>query len=265
MERLEGKVAIVTGCGGAEDGIGNGQAIAITLARHGAKVFGIDRDLGAAERTAKIIRAEGGVVEIRQADATQASDVRATVDACIRTWGQIDILVNNVGQSEPGDPVSMSEETWTAQLDLNVTSAFLSCKFVIPLMEQAGGGSIINISSIAGLRYVGKPQVGYAAAKAALMQMTKTTAIIHAKAGVRLNCVAPGLVFTPLVRRLAEKYAGGDYENFVARRHHQVPVGKMGDAWDVANAVLFLASDESKYITAQCITVDGGITESTPV
>ena len=130
-------------------------------------------------------------------------------------------------------------------------------------MEQQGGGAVVNVSSIAGLRYVGKPQVAYAAGKAALMQMTRTTAVLYAPKGIRLNCVVPGLVFTPLVKRLADKYAKGDFEGFVAHRHQQVPMGRMGDAWDVAHAALFLVSDESKYITAQEIVVDGGITAAT--
>ena len=186
------------------------------------------------------------------------------VQACLAAHGRIDILVNNVGRSEPGDPVTMSEDAWNDQIQVNLTSAFLCCKHVIPLMKAAGGGSIINISSIAGLRYAGKPQVGYAAAKAALMQMTATTAVIYAKDGVRLNSVVPGLMFTPLVERLAQKYAGGDYEGFVAHRHGQVPTGRMGDSWDVAHAVAFLACDESRYITGQQLVVDGGITLSTP-
>ena len=132
------------------------------------------------------------------------------------------------------------------------------------IRDSNNGGSIVNISSVAGIRYVGKPQVAYSASKAALIQMTKTTAVIEAKKNIRLNCVIPGLIHTPLVERLAKKYAGGDYEGFVNHRHNQVPIGKMGQSWDVANAVLFLASDEAKYITGTEIIVDGGLTASTP-
>ena len=134
-------------------------------------------------------------------------------------------------------------------MDVNLKIAFLGCKHVLPVMERQGGGSIVNISSIAGLRYIGKPQVAYSAGKAALMQLTQTTAVIYAPRGIRLNSVVPGLIFTPLVKRLADKYAEGDFEGFVAHRHNQVPIGRMGDAWDVAHAVLFLAADESGYIT----------------
>jgi NAD(P)-dependent dehydrogenase (short-subunit alcohol dehydrogenase family) len=263
MLRLDGKVALVTGCGSIGPGWGNGKAIAVLLARQGATVFGCDLTLEAAQATRQLIRDEGGVAEVLAANVTRAADVKALVDACVARFGRIDILINNVGRSEPGDPVAMDEEVWDEQMDVNVKSAFLMCKHVLPVMEAQGNGSIVSISSIAGLRYVGKPQVAYAAGKAALMQLTRTTAVLYAAKGIRLNCVVPGLVFTPLVKRLADKYANGDFDGFVAHRHQQVPMGRMGDAWDVANAVLFLASDEAKYITAQEIVVDGGITAAT--
>lgn len=263
MLRLDNKVALVTGCGSTGEGWGNGQAISVLLARQGARVFGVDLDATALDNTANIIREEGGSIEIMTGDATQSENVQAMVQACIKRYGRIDILVNNVGRSEPGGPVEMSETTWDEQMNVNVKAAYLACKYVLPIMERQGAGAVINVSSIAGLRYAGKPQVAYAAGKAALMQFTRTTAVIYAPKGIRLNCVVPGLVFTPLVRRLAEKYANGDFEGFVAHRHKQVPMGHMGDAWDVAHAALFLASDESRYITAQEIVVDGGITAAT--
>ena len=263
MLRLDGKIALVTGCGTIGEGWGNGKAIAVLLARQGASVFGCDLNLEAAQATQQLIREEGGVAEVQAADVTKAAEVKALVDACMAKFGRIDILINNVGRSEPGDPVAMDEAVWDEQMDVNVKSAFLTCKHVLPIMERQGGGSVVNISSIAGLRYVGKPQVAYAAGKAALMQMTQTTAVIYAARQIRLNSVVPGLVFTPLVKRLADKYAKGDFEGFVAHRHNQVPMGRMGDAWDVAHAVLFLAADESRYITGQQIVVDGGITCAT--
>ena len=263
MLRLDGKIALVTGCGTVGEGWGNGKAIAVLLARQGASVFGCDLHLEAAQATRDLILKEGGMAEVRACDVTKARDVKTLVDACLARFGRIDILVNNVGRSEPGDPVTMDEDVWDEQMDVNVKTAFLTCKHVLPVMERHGGGSVINISSIAGLRYVGKPQVAYAAGKAALMQLTQTTAVIYASRQIRLNSVVPGLVFTPLVKRLADKYANGDFEGFVAHRHNQVPMGHMGDAWDVANAVVFLASDEAKYITGQQIVVDGGITAAT--
>ncbi len=263
MLRLDGKVALVTGCGSLGDGWGNGQAISVLLARQGAQVFGCDLDIEAAKATQQRTRDESGTMEVRTADVTRAADVEALVQACVDRFGRIDVLINSVGRSEPGDPVAMAESVWDEQMDVNVKSAFLMCKHVLPVMERQGGGSVVSISSIAGLRYVGKPQVAYAAAKAALMQLTKTTAVLYAERNIRLNCVTPGLMFTPLVQRLADKYAGGDFDGFVAKRHNQVPMGRMGDAWDVAHAVLFLAGDESRYITGQQIVVDGGITGAT--
>jgi len=263
MFRLDGKVAMVTGCGSVGEGWGNGQAIATLLARQGAQIFGSDLSAEAAENTARIIRDEGGTIETIVCDATRSEDVKLMVEACMERYGRIDILVNNVGRSEPGGPVEMSESTWDDQMDVNVKSAFLACKYVLPIMEKQAAGAVVNVSSIAGLRYAGKPQVGYAAGKAALMQFTRTTAVLYANKGIRLNCVVPGLIFTPLVKRLADKYAGGDFDGFVAHRHQQVPAGRMGSAWDVANTALFLASDESSYITAQEIVVDGGITAAT--
>jgi NAD(P)-dependent dehydrogenase (short-subunit alcohol dehydrogenase family) len=239
MFRLDGKIALVTGCGTRGEGWGNGKAISVLLARQGATIFGVDRDLEAAEVTQKIINDEGGQAFVTTANVTSAVDVQTMVDTCMEKFGRIDILINNVGQSEPGGPVEMSEETWDGQMDLNVKTAFLTMKSVLPIMEKQGSGSVVSISSVAGLRYVGKPQVAYAAGKAALMQLTKTTAVIYANKGIRLNCVVPGLVFTPLVKRLAEKYAGGQFDAFVAHRHNQVPAGHMGDAWDVGNAVVF--------------------------
>ena len=263
MLSLKGKIAVVMGCGSSGPGWGNGKATAVLLARQGAHVVGTDRDLGAAEETLRVIEEEGNSAQVHAIDATQGEVVGGFLRAVRDQHGRLDVLVNNVGQSEPGGPVDMSEEVWAAQFQLNATTAFLGCKHAIPIMEAQGGGAIVNVSSVAGMRYVGKPQVGYAAAKAALVQFTKTTAVIHAPQQVRLNCVVPGLMHTPLVNRLAERYAGGDYEGFVAKRHNQVPMGHMGDAWDVAHAALFLASDEARYVTGTTIVVDGGLTAAT--
>ena len=263
MLRLDGKVALVTGCGTVGDGWGNGKAIATLLARQGARVFGCDLNLQAAEATQAVIAAEGGVAQVRAADVTRAADCQALVQDCLAQFGSVDILVNNVGRSEPGDPVTLDEDTWDEQMAVNLKSAFLMCKQVLPVMERQGGGAVVNISSVAGMRYIGKPQVAYAAAKAGLEQMTRTTAVLYAAKGIRLNTVVPGLIFTPLVKRLADKYAQGNYDGFVAQRHQQVPMGRMGDAWDVAHAVLFLAADESRYITGTEIVVDGGFTLAT--
>lgn len=157
----------------------------------------------------------------------------------------------------------MSEETWDAQTDINLKSVYLTCHHILPIMEGQGSGAVVNISSIAGLRYIGKPQVAYSAAKAGVIQFTKATAIIYAQKGVRLNAVVPGLMNTPLVTVLADKYADGDVQGFIRKRHDATPVGQMGDGTDVAMAVLFLASTQSRYITGQKIVVDGGHTSAT--
>jgi NAD(P)-dependent dehydrogenase (short-subunit alcohol dehydrogenase family) len=263
MARLHKKVALVAGCGSSGPGWGNGKAISVLFAREGAQVFGADLDQDAAAETRRLIQEEGGSCCTTTCDVTDPAQVKDLVAACEARFGRIDVLVNNVGRSEPGGPVELAEETFDEQIAINLKSVYLTCKAVLPIMERQGAGAVVNIASVAGLRYIGKPQVAYAAGKAALIQLTKTTAVIYAPRGVRLNCVVPGLMNTPLVRRLADKYAGGDFEGFAAHRNSQVPMGRMGDAWDVAHAALFLASDEAKYITATEIVVDGGLTAAT--
>lgn len=263
MLDLTGKVALVMGCGAVADGWGNGRATATLLARQGAKVFGTDLKLVNAQETQRVVRGEGHDVEVVTCDATRSEDVAQAVQRCVALHGRIDILINNVGVSQPGGPVDMAEEVWDAQMQVNLKSAFLACKHVIPVMRQNGGGSIVSVSSVAGLRYIGKPQVAYAAAKAGLMQFTSTSAVIHAPEGIRLNCVVPGLMHTPLIEGLAAKYAGGDTRGFINHRHQQVPAGRMGDGWDTAHAALFLAADESRYVTGTCIVVDGGLIAAT--
>ncbi|KAE8324773.1 hypothetical protein BDV39DRAFT_216907 [Aspergillus sergii] len=266
MLSLDGKVALITGLGQTtEDGWGIGAAIAMKLSQQGAVIYGGNRSLTSAERTKSRIEREGGVCDVQETDVTDSASVKALVDGCIQRHGHIDILVNNVGKSEPGCPVEMSEEIWDQQVDLNLKSIYLTCHYVLPIMERQGtGGSVVNISSIAGLRYIGKPQVAYSATKAAIMQFTKATAVIYAPKNVRLNTVVPGLIYTPYTQALANRYApGGNEEEYMKMRDAQVPMGRMGDAWDVANAALFLVSDEARYITGQELVVDGGITSST--
>ncbi len=264
MLNLDGKTAIVTGCGSEGEGWGNGRAIATLLARQGAKVIGTDLNYKAAKNTQDFILKENNKCEIHEVNMSNKKDVESFFKNVTNQHQKINILVNNVGRSEPGDPEVMDYDIWREQFSTNLDTAFFSIKKVIPTMKKNGGGSIVNISSVAGMRYVGKPQVGYSASKAALMQMTKTTAIIHAENKIRLNCVVPGLMHTPLVERLANKYADGKYDEFVKTRNNQVPMKKMGSSFDVANAVLFLASDDAKYITGTEIVVDGGLTATTP-
>ncbi|KAI9663743.1 MAG: hypothetical protein M1821_007233 [Bathelium mastoideum] len=273
MHDLTGKVALITGIGSANpEGWGNGTTIATVFALQGATIFGCDisSSLGSTGVSQIHSRAPNALVTCIEADVTDASSAQRLVDACVAKHGRIDILVNNVGKSEPGGPAEMEERVWDAQVEVNLKSAYLMTRLVLPVMEkQATGGNVICISSVAGLRYIGKPQVAYAATKAALIQFCKSTAVLygqrHAAGGplIRLNTVVPGLIDTPLVKILANKYAGGDYEGFRKTRDAQVPMGKMGTAWDVANAALFFASDEASYVTGQELVVDGGLIDST--
>jgi len=279
---VSNKIVLITGIGCIGEGDGNGTTLATLFARQGAIVFGCDLNLEAANKAAEQIRQDSEVVNhpsrksgqssivdvFQQAtDVTKSSHCKAFFDACISKHHRIDILINNVGKSEPGGPAEMSEETWDYQMDVNLKSVYLMCHLVLPVLEaQETGGCVLNVGSIAGLRYIAKPQVAYSATKAAIVQFTKVTAVIYAQrtgGKVRLNTVIPGLMATPLVTVLADKYGGGDQEGFRKIRDAQVPTGKMGTAWDVAHAGLFLCSDEASYITGQEIVVDGGITDST--
>lgn len=297
LHDLSGKVVLITGIGSVGQGWGNGTTIATLFARQGAIIFGCDLSVDAAKRGAQQIKDDGevqqssrplgsSIVDVMQTstvsgkpsklpnllltaikDVTKSDHCKAFVEACLQKHSRIDILVNNVGKSEPGGPAEMSEEVWDAQTDVNLKSVYLMCHLVLPIMEkQESGGCVLNVSSVAGLRYIGKPQVAYAATKAAIIQFTKTTAVIYAQrteGRVRLNTVVPGLINTPLVSVLAKKYANGDEEGFRKVRDQQVPIGRMGTAWDVAHAGLFLCSPEASYITGQEIVVDGAITDST--
>jgi NAD(P)-dependent dehydrogenase (short-subunit alcohol dehydrogenase family) len=263
MPRLQGKTALVVGAGSIGPGWGNGKATAVTFAREGAQLFCVDRNLQAAEETAGIIASEGGRALAFAADVSRAAEVEAMVKACVDAYGRIDVLDNNVGIAETGGVVEVSEADWDRVFAINLKSAFLAMKHVIPIMQRQGGGSIVNISSIAAIRYTGVSYVTYAASKAAMNQMTRTTAVEFARDHIRVNCILPGLMKTPMVENsaaLAASYAKGDVEAMWRARDAQVPMGHMGEAWDVANAALFLASDESKYVTGIELVVDGGLT-----
>ena len=265
---MAGKVAIVTGAGSVGPGWGNGKATATLLARQRASVFLVDVNPDAVNETSSIIEGEGGTRAVHQADMMVAAEVAGMVQACIDRFGRLDILVNNVGGSAPGDPVSMTEEVWDRQIDFNLKTAFLGCKFALPIMVAQGKGAIVNIASVAGMRNdftSGRVHVGYSASKAGVIQLSRSTAGAYAKQGIRVNTVVPGLMHTPLVEtRLAKTVGGNDAAALIAARNAVVPMGRMGDAWDVAHAVLFLASDEAGYITGTEIIVDGGITAAMP-
>jgi NAD(P)-dependent dehydrogenase (short-subunit alcohol dehydrogenase family) len=261
MDRLKGKVAMVVGAGSIGPGWGNGKATAVTFAREGAQVFCVDRNPAAIEETVGIITKEGGKAMAFTADVSKAAEVEAMVAACLKACGRIDVLDNNVGIAEVGSVVEVAEDQWDRVFAVNLKSAYLAMKHVIPLMVKQGGGSIINISSIASIRHVGISYVSYNASKAAMNQMTRSTAVEFAADYVRV--ILPGLMKTPMVEHsagLAASYSNGDVEAMWRARDAQVPMGHMGEAWDVANAALFLASDESRYVTGIELVVDGGLT-----
>lgn len=264
VKRLEGKVALVTGCGSSGPGWGNGKAMSVLFAREGARVYGCDINRDAARETQAILRHEGLEMHVAQCDVTDPAAVEKLAADCIATHGEIDILVNNVGSARVGGVVEQSLEEWRSILDLNLTSIFLTCKHVIPSMRTKGRGSIINIGSVAGIRDSGVAYASYSASKAGVLGLSRSVALQYARQGIRSNVLMPGLMDTPIVRQpslsLDKGYKVGSIDEAMARRHQQCPMGHMGDAWDVAATALWLASDESKYVTAAEIVVDGGLT-----
>ena len=259
--RFENKVAIVTGAGCVGAGWGNGRAIAVRLAEEGGKVFAVDRDPARLEETLQLAGDARASIKPWACDVTSSESVAAMAAACVEAYGTIDILVNNVGGSAAGGPVEMAEDVWDSQIDVNLKSVFLTCKHVLPTMLAQRSGAIVNIASTSGLRWTGSAQVAYAATKAGVIHLSRVVAVQHAAQGVRVNCVVPGQLHTPMVEtRLAKQRTGGDVDALLAQRQKRIPLGVMGDGRDTASAVLFLASDEAKFITGTELVVDGGMT-----
>jgi NAD(P)-dependent dehydrogenase (short-subunit alcohol dehydrogenase family) len=259
--RLQGRIAIVTGAGCIGPGWGNGRATAVRFAEEGAKIFAIDRNLDSVTETVERVTAAGGEIVTHQCDVTSSVSVNAMVKTCLDRFGRIDVLVNNVGGSAAGGPAEMSEDIWDAQVDSNLKSVFLTLKHVLPVMEQQKSGTIVNIASTSGVRWTGSAQVGYAATKAGVIQLSRVVAVQYADKGIRVNTVVPGQLHTPMVQaRLAGQRAGGDVEALLKSRLKRIPIGFMGDGRDTANAALFLASDEARFVTGTEIVVDGGMT-----
>jgi NAD(P)-dependent dehydrogenase (short-subunit alcohol dehydrogenase family) len=258
--RLQDKVALITGAGCVGPGWGNGRATAVRFAQEGAKIFAADKSPKTMEETVARCREASEEVTTFTGDVTDNASVVAMVEACMKAFGRIDILVNNVGGSAAGGPVEMAEEVFDAQLDYNLKSVFLTCKHVLPIMERQGGGAIVNLASTSGTRWTGSAQVGYATSKAAVIQFSRVTAVQYAKKGIRVNTVIPGQLHTPMVEvRLAKQRTGGDVEKLLETRVKRIPLGFMGDGRDTANAALFLASDEARFVTGTEILVDGGM------
>ena len=258
-DRLKGKVALVTGAGSVGPGWGNGKATSVLFAREGARVFAADLNESAAEETVEIIRQEGGEAAAHRADVADAAQVAAMVEACLSCFGRLDILHNNVGIAEVGGVVEASEKSWDRVMDVNIKSMFLTCKRAIPAMLAQGGGAIVNVGSVAGIRWLGVPYISYQASKAAVIQFTRSVALEYADRGIRANSILPGLMNTPMIVEPLTAAYGGDLQKMIEIRDSQCPLGHMGDAWDVAYAALFLASDEAKYVTATELIVDGGL------
>jgi NAD(P)-dependent dehydrogenase (short-subunit alcohol dehydrogenase family) len=258
--RLDGKVAIVVGAGSVGPGWGNGRATAAVFAREGARVLAVDRNPESLIETVEKARTFGGAIATCLCDATDSKAVAAMAEACAKAYGRIDILVNVVGGSAAGGPVELSEEAWHSQLDFNLSTVFLACKHVLPVMVAQKSGAIVNVSSTSGIRFSGAAQVGYAASKAGVIQFSRAVAVQYAPHGIRVNTVVPGQLHTPMVEaRLARQRAGGDVEALLKQRVARIPLGFAGDGRDTAHAALFLASDEARFVTGAEIVVDGGM------
>jgi NAD(P)-dependent dehydrogenase (short-subunit alcohol dehydrogenase family) len=251
---LKGKVAIVTGAGSQTEGIGNGRAASVLLAREGAHVALLDRNRDAAEATRRMIEAEGGACAVIEADVTDTDACARAVAATVERWGGLDILVNNVGVGGPvGSAVDVDVEAWEQGLRINVTSMMLMAKHAIPRMRERGGGSIVNIASVAGLRG-GHPNLLYATSKGAVVQMTRAMAATHGLEGIRVNCIAPGMVYTPMV------YGRGMTPELREKRRKRSLLQIEGTGWDVGKAVVYLASDQARWVTGVVLPVDAGAT-----
>lgn len=255
--RFKDKVVLIFGAGSSGPGWGNGKAAAAVYAREGALVVGVDLHLDAAQETEAALRQEGLSMTAMAADASTSAEVADVVAQTLKLHGRIDVLHNNVGVTVMGDPVELSEQDWQRSLDINLSSAFLTCKHVLPAMLAQESGAIVNISSLASLQINQYPYFAYQTAKAGLNHFTRALAVRYAARGVRANAVLPGVMDTPLIY----KQIAGNFEDVEAMRkarHAASPMGRMGTAWDVANAAAFLASNEAAYITGVVLPVDGG-------
>ena len=258
-DRLKDKTALVMGGGQTPgDTIGNGRATSLVFAREGANVVVVDARLESAKDTVAMIEDEGGRALALEADATREADCARVVETCLAEFGRLDVLHNNVGiGGEDAGPAHVTEEVWDQIMDVNLKSVVFPCKAVLPVMREQGGGSIINISSIAAVCSTGI--VAYKTSKAGMNAYTQSLAIGNAKHGIRANVIMPGLMETPMAIEGISKDRGIDKETLIQSRHAQVPLGrKMGTAWDIAHAALFLASDEAGFITGVALPVDGG-------
>ena len=259
--RLSNKVAIVTGAGatGSGDFVGIGQAISILFARQGARVLLVDRDERNAETTLAMIREEGGDASIFAGDVTSDKDMREMAEAARSRYGNINVLINNVGISGPGSVTDVDVDFWDTVMDVNLKSVMLCSRYSIPQMIDAGGGSIVNLSSIVGLRAGGgRPSHPYAASKGGIIGLSNSMAVHYGRDNVRVNCIAPGHVYSPMVARHTS-------DELLNLRRRAGPLGFDGTPWDVAYAALFLASDEARWVSGVTLPVDAGLLAATPL
>ncbi len=271
--RLAGKVAIVTGAGtrlgpdppygkaeqvaSSREFPGTGRAISIFFAREGASVLLVDKSIEQAEITLEVIRQEGGEASVFQADVSDVLQCRLMVEAAVERYGALHILVNNVGISGSGTVTGMTEEVWDHSMSVNLKGMVFASKYSILKMIKSGGGSIINLSSVDGIRAGITPNVAYSAAKGGVVSLTKATAVYHGRENIRANCIVPGHIFAPMVTHISKKYRD--------QRRRSAPLGTEGTAWDIASAAVFLAGDESRWITGVVLPVDGGVLAALPL
>ena len=256
--RLQGKVAIVTGAGSSGPGVGTGKAASTLFAREGAKVLLVDRVARHAEETLASIQEEGGEASVFEADVTRAEDCQAAADGAVERYGSLHILFNNASILGRGGVVNVTEEDWDRVLEVNLKGMMLTSKYAVPIMVDAGGGSIINVSSISGLR-AGSwgPSIAYSASKGGIIALTTSMAVNHGRDNIRVNCIAPGHIYTPMVSAMTDEMR--------ALRRRAGPLGTEGTAWDVAWAAVFLASDEARWISGVVLPVDAGLLATTPL
>ncbi len=263
MKRLEGRVALITGAGSMSGGLGNGKATAIRLAQEGAAICALDLHLDAAEETCDLIRAENGRAHAIAANVTDEAQIMAAVAECLGIFGQINILQNNVGILKSGGAMDTTVADWELLTNVNMKAVFLPTKHVLPHFMERGTGVVTNMSSIAGQRYLGAPYIGYNATKGSIIAYTRNLAAEVAPYGIRANAILPGFIDTPMARDVTEQASDDpdaiDWNALDQQRAKRVPLGRVGTPWDVANAAVFLASDEASYITGTEITVDGGV------
>ena len=259
--RLEGKTAIIMGAGQSPgQGVGNGRATALLFAREGARVLCVDHNPASAAETAEIVAAEGGESAIFEADVTSEAQVAASVQECARLWGRLDILHNNVGISVAGgdaEVTEITEEAFDRVMTVNLRGTVMACKHAIPIMREQRSGAIVNISSVAAIESY--PWVAYKASKMGMVAFTKQIAIQNAEYGIRANVILPGMMDTPMAVDTRARAWNRPREDVAAERDARIPLGaKMGTAWDVAYAALYLASDEARFVTGVALPVDGG-------